>query len=658
MLTREFSTVVTVVVLLAALPFAQAATVTWDNGGANGNWATNTNWSDDTNGVATNDIAVFNDTAIGTNTMNETSPFSLNTLTYANTSGTQTTDLGGSQLNTGTINVGLDVTGSAAVIRNGTFKPTGDVYIYVGRRSSVANPSGTLTIGSAATTTVFDSSTTTNRFMIGDNGGAGTLDLRYATFDVSGAKTLQANAMYLGQAYGYLKTGSIILPESDKLTLVKITSQFTLGLGGGTGQLGSVADATRLPDGVSLQLGTSTASRLGTALLGRGGWGNPGTGILTMGTGSTFTGYLGQLWVGWTDTAGLTTGTLDLRNAAIGNGGTFDVNDLVVGSGANGKLLFSSATGAGQLTNFYVNTNLGIGLGSAGLSGRIGTGATGDGDLPAGVNFRLGTSTSSRAAVNIGIDGDSPGSNGRMSLGANSTFQGYVSELKVGYPTAGYHVSTGLLDLRRATLTGAGLDVSTAVRVGAGAGGGAGSLYLGPSPNPTTVAKSPLVQVGQASGGTGLLDLTGTIFQITGSSAKSLDIRATGDTVTHVAAASSGFDITNSTSTVFNIDTGGLMRILFENPCADRSAAPFWGLRMAGDQQTLFTTYIGANNSSSRIWYSAPVSDPAAWTTLGLYYDTTGNYTYIGLPIPEPASSLLLLLAAATGIARRRQTKR
>lgn len=639
--------------LAAVLP---AATVTWDGGGGDGNWATNANWSDDTNGVVTNDTAVFTDTGTGLTNMNETSPFSLGVLTFANTSGTWTTDLGGRQLNTGTINVGVDVTGAAAVIQNGTYKPSGDVYLYVGRRNSLANPSGTLTIGSATTTTIFDSSTTTNRFFVGDSGGAGTLDLRHATFDVAGAKTLQATQMQLGRAYGYLQTGRIILPESDKLTLVRVTSELTLGLGGGTGQLGSVADATRLPDGVSLQLGTSTASRA-NALLGRGGWGNPGTGVLTLGSGGTFTGYLNQLWIGWSDTTGATTGTLDLRSAAIGNGGTFDVNDLRVGYGRSvGKLLFNDTTGAGRLTNLYINSNLELGRNGAAPSGRIGTGATGDGDLPAGVNLRIGLSTSSRATVSVGRDGDAPGSNGRMVLGPNSTFEGYVSELLVGYPQQNYHVSTGVLDLRNGTLTGGGLDVGTAVRVGAGpgTGSGSGSLYLGPSPNPTTVAKASLVQIGQGSNCTGLVDLTGTIFQITGTGAKSLDVRATGDAVVHVGAASAGFDILDSGSAVFNIDSGGQMRLLFENYPADRSASPFWGLRMAGDQTALFTSYIGANSSGSAIWYSTAINDPAAWNALGLYYDAAGNFTYIGLPVPEPAAAGLLLAGAALVLRRRR----
>ena len=633
-------------------PAARAATVTWDAGAGDGKWSSNANWSDDANGVKANDTAVFNDAAVGVSAMDKASPFTLTALIYTNTSGTHTADLQGGQLNVTTLTVGQDVSGSSAVLQNGTYKFNGNVYTYVGYRAAGVTATGTLVIGSGATTTKVDASGSTTRIFVGDNGGEGTLDLTNATFDSAGAKRLLTSELYLGRAYGYLRVGRIVLPESDKLTNVTATSQFTLGLGGGTGRLGSSADPDRLPDGVSLQLGSSAASRC-TMLIGRGGWSNRGIGRLTMGSNSTFTLWAGEFKVGWSDTGGTTIGLLDLRNAAIGNSGTLDVNDWQVGygGGTTGKVLFG--TGAGSISNLYINSVFALGKGAAGPIGRMGSGADGESDMPAGMNLRFGVSTGSRASsVEVGRDGDAPGSNGKMTLGSNSTFEAYVTEFNVGYPSAGYHISYGVLDLRRATLTGGGMDISSILRVGAGAGSGYGRLYLGPSPSSSVIAQSPTVQVGQASGGSGWLELFGTTFRINSSAASNLLIRATGTNVVHVQGRSAGFTITNATPGILAINSGGKMKISFDAD-PDASYKPdtiYYGLRQAGDQRA---AWQALNNSGAD---STPntADDALSYTTTGLTaslqgrvgiaYDAGGDFTYVGLIVRSAFPGVLLQL--------------
>ena len=622
----------------------QAATVVWDGGAGDGKWSSNANWSDDANGVNANDTASFADAATGVNTMDKTSPFTLTALVYTNTTGTHTTDLQGNQLNVTTLKVGENVSSASAVIRNGTYRFGGSAYAYVGYRSAGTTATGTLVIGSSTTTTKVDASNTTTRIYVGDSGGEGTLDLSNATFDSAGAKRLLTTELHLGRASGYLRTGRIVLPESDKLTNVTATSQFTLGLGGGTGRLGSAADPDRLPDGVCLQLGSSAANRC-TTLIARGGWSNPGTGRLTMGSNSTFTLWAGEFKVGWSDTGGKTTGLLDLRNATIGNGGTLDVNDWQVGYGATtGKVLFGASSGS--LSNLYINTVFVLGKNSAGPVGRMGSGSDGEGDMPVGMNLRIGVSTSSRASVEVGRDGDAPGSNGKMSLGSNSTFEAYVSDFFVGYPLAGYHVSYGVLDLRSGTLKGGGMDVSNILRVGAGAGSGYGKLYLGPSPSDTVIAQSPVVQVGQASGGSGWLELFGTVFRINGSTASNLLIRTTGTNVVHVQGRSAGFIITNATAGILQIDNGGRMRIDFDAaPDATYGQGDiYWGLRQAGDQRTAWQ----ALNNSGGDSLPNTADDKLAWTKpglsakVGINYDTAGNFTYVGYQIPIRGTLILM----------------
>ena len=626
-----------------AVATAAAVDSVWINPSGD-SWSTPGNWSiGAAPSVGTN--VYFGDVGAG-NTATLDANRSINMLVYSNTANTWTLDLNGKILTLlSDLLVGYSNAASSAVIQNGTIKPSAN--LYVGRAPGTVNSAGTLTVGTVAATATLDAAALTSIYTgHSDSSGTavGTLDLTYASIDRNGSRTLQLSSLYLGDNRPG-NIGTLLLPDSSRLTNLVVTGNLYVGAQGGTGRVGRVSNPDLLPDNLAVQIGSSAASR-GNLYMGRGGGTGQAVGQLVAGTGDTFTMYGNTVWLGWTDggATALNSGILDLRNAAIGNG-VFDVTDLRVGNGGPsvgvGRILFNSATGTGALTSLVVGSTFYIGQSKA--TGRIGTGAAGDGPMPAGLFLSLGVSASSRAAVQIGWDGDGPlKTDGQMILGSNSTVSAYVSDVKVGYPSQSYHACRGLLDLRYGTLTGAGFDVGTALRVAAGGGTGSGEFDLGPSPDSNTVAKSPLVQVGQASGATGLLQTFGTIFQITSNAAKSLDIRATGAVTNHIYGLAAGFALTSNVSSVLNIDAGGKLRISFESdPAASyKSGDIFCGFRWAGNQTNTLMTYT----NTGALAYSTAGLSPKLQSKVGIAYNAAGDFSYIGLVVPPPTSAGVLML--------------
>ncbi len=344
----------------------RAATVTWDNGGADGNWATNANWSDDTNGLVANDIAVFADAGTGSNAMNEGASFTVGGLQYVNTANTHTTVLGGNTLivdgnlvttaaagGNGTATAVINATAPGSILQVGTGSGSRrDVeVVYYGQPPwAYEQRSGSLTV-SGGSFTGWLQNVRVDHFVEGDHtGGAvyGTLDLSGTSVTTDGVANQFRTNGDLTIGVGNFQHGTLKLPSS--LTALDVGGNLYIGWkpansnwkGPYSGMLdvGTTSNSlnTTVTGNFSLDQGHFgyNAGAAGYLLPGTFSVGTAGapsvmtiahsqfdasvpTSQIVMPAGSTFSGHLSSLTVGRYNaphTVDLT-GILDLRDATL-----------------------------------------------------------------------------------------------------------------------------------------------------------------------------------------------------------------------------------------------------------------------------------------------------------------------------------------------------
>lgn len=635
---HTLTTLAAAAVTMASPMSGFAATFTWSGAGSDANWTTGANWGGTApNPVDTIDVLNFPDAPTAfPNTMDAT--WTIATLNVNNGSDTYATNLGGNTLTVSGITTvnGPDNNLADITFSNGTFQPTTLRIAYGnnGVGNGRVTVTGTFDSTNLGSVSVGESTTTQD-----GNNKSGTLDLSGATL-VSGA---QANRLTMSNLFvGYAKqaSGQVLLPSS--MTHMTVTGTMALG------DLTSANDQLLMPADSTLTVGTiSTPGNLRVGYLAGASAYSP-TGKLgwAAGTGNTLVANLDTLDVGFgagsvvTDNA---TGELDLSNVTL-SGGALTVNNLRIGSAssnnaATGNLILSTSTG---LTSLTVRDDLMLGYNTKSGTGRIGDA---NGILPNAVNIVLGNGTSDRGRLLIGQKTSAGNPTGGTSDGkletVGGTFQAHLSEMVVGRNldtgTNGTPRAVGLLDLRDSTFVGDGLDVSGAVTIGVQTAGEnntnqSGRVYLpaGPASAGSIVVGSPATFNNMI----GLLDLTGTTFEVQ----TTLTLDATGDIVSRIGSTSSGIDLVSSNASDFVINTGGLMNIIFT---ADPTGSELWGLRMAGDQTSLFNTY----QTDGRLTWDVSALSPANQALIGIHYLAGDDVTIVGL-IPEPGTLALALAGA------------
>lgn len=259
---------------------------------------------------------------------------------------------------------------------------------------------------------------------------------------------------------------------------------------------------------------------------------------------------------------------------------------------------------------------------------RIGVGASSEGTIhtPDTLNIAIGSETTRGGAIYTGYkhvttstaQGNAEGT--FVTKGGN--ISAYITELRVGqnnHATDG--TATGTLDFSASDLDI--LNISGDAVIGQGLGG-VGVLKLKGGE-----ASSSNLVVGNSTGVStdSVLELQGTTWSVT----NTLHVGATGDiTITLGENSIGGIDLLSSTASDFTIATGGSITVIFGEQTASET---IWGVRMAGDQLSLFEQYLEDDLFIGAGTYGSQAS---------VFKDE--EFTYFGV-IPEPSTGALLLLS-------------
>ncbi len=308
-----------------------------------------------------------------------------------------------------------------------------------------------------------------------------------------------------------------------------------------------------------------------------------------------------------------------------------------------GSLLVGKNTSLGNATGYYtVSGTLHLGGGAATSMNVAGDFVLGEGDnatgtvigQPTALHLTVG-SVGEEGAIRIGTktvgqtSNPTPDRHTSGSLIANGgTLNAHLSELRIGQNTRPGGSASGVLDYHAGTL--GELRVSGAAIIGAGEGATGRLLLHGGE------ASAASLVVGHATGtpsARSLLELDETSF-----TTASLTLGDWGDLRITTGVGGGFLDITGST---FSILGDGLLEINFSTAAEDDL---LWGLRMAGDQRSLFGQYLEDGLLAATGLYGEQAA---------IHFD--GTHTFYG--IPEPSSFLLAGagLGAATLLRRRKK---
>ncbi len=603
--------------LLGAAADVRAATDSWTGGGgANDNWSFSSNWSGGVPGSS--DTAQFTNTDVNNNNVVD-STRSIAGMIYANSTGQHITDLSSNTLtNTGDLNLAVDINAtSSATIRNGTYligsSSTRTNWIVGGRPTVPSNNNGTMTLSNLGVTGFL------NQLAIGYNPIFNNQTTNTGTLNVTNNSVVNLDTTNLQVGIGFNATGSVVVNSGSSFN---VTASL-IDLGGGSNMAGfTTGNVTG-----TLDLSAAAASTL-----------------------SATTAYVGYPLNG----TSLGTGNLRL------GGSSLTVTTLTAGNGTIASTSGSTLQiqSGGSMNVAYGRTNASSLAGT--VSATIGTGAT--------LNF--GSGTSNRANLNIGViaSGDQAGSP-TGTLTVNGTMSGFIDNLNVGVHSQFNDQSwfpTGTLDTRNGTLSNLTINTLTLgnnFNAKGTAMFGAGTMAIGTA----TVGAPNTISGFSTKVAKGYVSLNGTVAQIS----NSLTIADKGEIDTSVLGTSSGFDITNSSTSAFAINNslvasnGGLQITFTQNPNGLLATAAtanniFYGFKWSGDHVTALqalqsggklswdsTTFLtGSFNNAVSIFY-----DPAVGT--GLH---TGA-TYIGFyTAPEPSAVAMLVGGACGAISMRRRS--
>lgn len=320
------------------------------------------------------------------------------------------------------------------------------------------------------------------------------------------------------------------------------------------------------------------------------------------------------------------------------------VSNLFLGAFGNSPLNSEINLGSNSLlTAFTVSNVFQIGCGNILHTDASGSSRTG---FPGNVQFKVGVSQSQRGKlivrktlVSYGMVGLA---NGTRIDGINK-FQAYLDEVVVGVASGNSAGLShyGFLDLR--SCTNLLLDVDGTMNIGGvgskiGANGptGHGFVYL-----PAGTASIGNVNVGGARDsiyGEGELWLSNTVIVVS----NSVLIGQTGLVTNQVNGLSSGLDLssTNISLVASNATSANMYGRLFVNFRADPINAfkPYWGLKIKGNE----IAFVQGLTNSLNVKVINTGLSPANQAKLGVYYNTAGDYTYLGVS-PLVSGSLLLI---------------
>ncbi len=309
-------------------------------------------------------------------------------------------------------------------------------------------------------------------------------------------------------------------------------------------------------------------------------------------------------------------------------------------SAANSEINLGSNS---LLTAITVSNVLQIGCGNfrhTDVSGNVRTG------FPVNVQLTVGVSPSQRGKLFVRKTNVSYGmvglANGTQ-LNGIGKFQAYLDEVGVGMGTGNTAAASqyGILDLR--SCTNLLLDVDGTMNIGgvgskSGANGptGHGFAYL-----PAGTASLGNLNVGGVRDsiyGEGELWLSNTVIVVTNTV-----IGQTGFVTNQINGRSSGLDSAGPTislvaSNATSANKFGRMFLNFQADPIDVSKS-YWGLKVKGNE----IPYVQGLTNSMNVTVIKSGLSPANQAKLGVYYNTSGDYTYLGLPASGFKGTLLII---------------
>ncbi len=208
---------------------------------------------------------------------------------------------------------------------------------------------------------------------------------------------------------------------------------------------------------------------------------------------------------------------------------------------------------------------------------------------------------------------------------AGGTFEGYISNFKVGAYAGSGSTAYGELDLSDTTLTAAGIYINDPARIGQGAG--ATGIVRLPAGN---VWHNSHLLIGE-SGGTGLLELNGTSF----TNNFYVDVYANGQIQINPSGPPSGLTIFPTATDRLRITeptyrgTDAIVMTFESADFAPSASNPYWGLRWQGNDKTaILQDHLDDGRIVVNIASGANLQ--MADLTVGTYNDGTYDWSYIG----------------------------
>jgi len=285
-----------------------------------------------------------------------------------------------------------------------------------------------------------------------------------------------------------------------------------------------------------------------------------------------------------------------------------------------------------QLRSLIVSNTLQIGKGRFVYHDGSGT-YTG---LPGNVTVRIGMSATDRGQLVLGQFYGYPGP--YSVLNGIGSFEAYLDQCTIGENVhTGYEnwPCTGVLDLRECT--NLVLDVDGAMNLGH-SGGGVGYAYL--ANGQAVVGNLNVGATGREANQNveGYFWLSNVVMTVSNAVALGdpLDAPSDGIVTNIIAGSSCGIDLQTDSLTITN---GGRMVLKFvADPLLDEGY--YWGLKVAGDAQSLLQAYT--NVSPALLSWDTSGLSPSKLSRFGIHYDTTGDVTYVGLRPPPPHGTIII----------------
>lgn len=658
------------------------ASDTWDGGAGDGLWSSGNNWVDNTAPVTGGGgVITFNHLGLGSNNTVDLD-WTVSTLQYTNSNAflAHTTTVAAAKtlvITNGDLRAGYSMNFALAVIQGGTVQignETAPADIFIGANATASAKSGTV-VRIDSTLNLLNLRTLAVAKVFNLGGATATLDLSNGTIHSGSAQnTLKAAELNVGGGQNKNPIGTLRLPASltaidvglwesaagsgankgfatldfgsaSQLRRLTVTNNFNLGKNGLVTLIGWPSDVTVRVG----QAGAPVQMTVGTSE------GETECGASLALTNGSFTAYLTSLKIGSNTNNGSAFSLLDLAGTAVQIGDEANkvkVNELNIGGGIgrkpNGTLRLPS-----NITEIITGNFL---LGGGTTYGQIGSGTL---DLGTGSQLQTFTASNglylgvggsafwvnwpSNVNVTVGLPGlPAPMVVMRTGGGAltarlvmtNGVFAGHLSFLEVGSnPSVSGYGSSGILDLRRATSVT--MDIAGNALVGSAYNtdntNTAGYVFLPAG----TVTCSTNLYVGDAhSGSRGLLELNGTEFRV----GQRVEIGATGIISNYVEGVSSGIDFQNADTNGFSIAAGGRLAVVFKaGPSVP--GIPCWGLKMKGNVVEFMNSLT---NDTSRFMLNTASLSAGERSRLGVFYQASGNFTYLGFQ-PASRGSVLMI---------------